>query len=255
LLRRIGMLNIETRAESKPGLARWLTVGLCLTLVVSTLRAGVEVKASKATADLQSQPAVVPFDLSLVLAGADKDTAGIYAIRPAALFSRASLAPLRQSLNAQHAAVSERLHLGKSPFQVEEIDQVMGRISFRGEKSKQGKRSVVCSFNMVRMTRDIDWAKLRDQYHAKTKEHHWKGQTYVHIFMPPVIQAMLGPDNADAYFWAMDARTLVCDTERNIKALIEAKSSGRKSAPPAFAAGWSLRRRCDFRKVLPFGPG
>src|SRR5439155_20209195 len=50
---------------------------------------------------------------------------------------------------------------------------------------------------------------------------------------------MLGPGNADAFFWAMDARSLVCATERNIKALIEAKSSGRKSAPPAFAAGWS----------------
>lgn len=235
------MLRVEKRAESKPGLGRWLAVGLylCLTLAVSALRAGVEEKASEAAADSQSQPAVVPFDLSLVLAGADKDTAGIYAIRAAALFTRASLAPLRQSLNAQHAALLERLHLGKSLFQVEDIDQVMGRISFKKEKNKPGKRNVVCSFNMIRMTRDIDWAKLRDQYHAKTKEHHWKGETYVSISMPPVIQAMLGPANADAYFWAMDARTLVIDTERNIKALIEAKSSGRKSAPPAFAAGWS----------------
>ena len=182
---------------------------------------------------------MVPFDLSLVLAGADKDSAGIYAFRPAALFTRASLAPLRQSLNAQHAAFSERLHLGKALFQVEDIDQVIGRISFKGEKNKPGKHSVVCSFNVVRMTRDIDWANLRDQYHAKTKEHHWKGETYVSISLPPVIQAMLGPANADAFFWAMDARTLVFDTERNIKALIEVKSSGRKSAPPAFAAGWS----------------
>jgi beta-lactamase regulating signal transducer with metallopeptidase domain len=240
LLRRIGMLRVEKRAESKPGRGRWLAVGLCLclTLAVSALRAGVEEKASEAAAAAQSQP-VVPFDVSLVLAGADKDTAGIYAIRPAALFSRASLAPLRQSLNAQHAAFSERLHLGKSIFQIEDIDQVIGRISFQGEKNKPGKRNVVCSFNMVRMTRDIDWARLREQYHAKTREHHWKGETYVRISLPPVIQALLGPASADVYFWAVDARTLLCDTERNIKALIEAKSSGRKSAPPAFAAGWS----------------
>ncbi len=235
------MIRVENRAESKPGMGRWLAVGpcLCLTLAVSALHAGVDEKASEAATDSQSQPDVAPFDVSLVLAGADKDTAGIYAIRPATLFTRASLAPLRKSLNALHAALSEGQHQGKSLFRFEDIDQLMGRISFKAETNKPGKHSVACSFNMVRMTRDIDWAKLRDQYHAKTKEHCWKGETYISVSLPPVIQALLGPANADVYFWAMDARTLVCDTEKNVKALIEAKSSGRKPASPAFAAGWN----------------
>jgi hypothetical protein len=147
------MLRVEKRAESKPGLGRWLAVGLCLclTLAVSALRAEVEEKASEAAADSQSQPRVVPFDVSLVLAGADKDTAGIYAIRPAALFARASLAPFRQSLKAQHAALSAQLHLDKAPFQVEDIDQVMGRISFKGEKNKAGilEQDLKCSYQIL----------------------------------------------------------------------------------------------------------
>jgi beta-lactamase regulating signal transducer with metallopeptidase domain len=248
LLRRVEMLRFAERSTNQPILrpSRRLTVGaICgLALFVSALRAPVQRTLAETTpkAAAAAQAQVMPFDLSLLSVEQDKEAIGTYGIRPAALFNRPGTEPWRRDLDGFIDQFGKPLALGRFGIHVEDVEQVMGRIYVRGE-NKPGKRALMFSINAFRTTRDMDWVKLRDQSGTKLKQHQWNGETYVSFALPPVFVQFAGGGKSDGYFWAPDARTVIFDTEDNIKRLIEAKLDMLAPVTPSYAAGWDRLSR------------
>jgi hypothetical protein len=176
-----------------------------------------------------------PFDLSLVL-GQDKEADGVYGIRPAALLNRPALEPVRKSLNKWIDRFTRELRKGGVGIHVEDVEQLMGRVYFKGE-NKVGKRSLLMSINVLRTNKGMDWARLREECGTKIEKYQWKGDTYISIHMLSALISLTGATD-DVYLWAADARTLVLHDEDTIKNLIEAKLAGKKPAAPDYAASW-----------------
>jgi beta-lactamase regulating signal transducer with metallopeptidase domain len=255
LLRRIEMLRV-TDDRVPPGASRTrrrltLALFLALTLTASALRGPVR-EAEAGPLGAAVKPAVedvTPFDLALVEPGSDnKDVAGVFGVRPAAILKRPGMEPLLQLINDQIDAVTALLQPGGERIHVEDVEQLMGRISINGE-NQTGKRSLGMSLNVLRTTRDVDWVKLRDQCRPKMKQHHWRGETYVSFPMSELLMGLTG-GRGDCYLWGADARTLVCASEEWIKGLIEWKAGGPKPAAPDYAAGWELVSRGLFAVAL-----
>jgi beta-lactamase regulating signal transducer with metallopeptidase domain len=240
LLRRIEMLRVTDDGVQRPAsrTGRRLTLALvfALTLTASALRGPMREALAAPPAGKARPAAVAPFDLSLVGGTDDKEVAGVFGIRPAALLKRPGMKPMRRLLNDEIDTFTKPLKLGGVGIHVEDVEQVMGRVYIKGE-NKTGKRSVMFGLNVLRTTRDMDWAKLRDQCGRKMKQHRWKGETYISFPMVPFFRGITGR-KGDGYFWAADARTLILDSEDVIKAQIEARAGGPKPAAPVYAAGW-----------------
>jgi hypothetical protein len=222
-------------------IGRRLTIALVivLTLTVSALRGPVRQTGAAAPAPA-AKPATAPFDQSL-LGPSAAQADGVFAVRPSALLNRPGTEHLRRKMNAWIGLLTGNLGTDGEHIHVEDVEQVMGRVYFKGE-NQVGKRAVILSLNVLRTTKDMDWPKLGEQWGLKVKEHHWKGETYVSVAMTAILSAITGVRD-DAYLWAPDARTLVLDDESAIKALIEAKAGRTKPATPLFAAGWDAVSR------------
>jgi BlaR1 peptidase M56 len=248
-LRRIAMLRVmdDRRAQPASRFGRWMTVGLlgALTLVVSAWRfPGRDALASDAP-----EPAakIVPFDLTLVSRG-DGEQDGVFGVRPAAFLDRPGTEPFRKLINDQLDTLTAAFTAGGFGIHIEDVEQIMGRVQFGGE-NKPGKRQIMLSLNVLRTTRDIDWVKLRDRCGKVFTQHQFKGETYVSFSMPDMLKGLLG-GKGDSYLWAVDARTLIFDTDTAIKALIEARSDGKKLPEPEYAAGWDRVSRSLFAMAL-----
>jgi hypothetical protein len=221
---------------------------LALTLTASALRGPVRQALAAPDAAREAAAEVVPFDLSLVALDDDKEASGDFGIRPAALLKRPGMAPVLRLVNAQVDTLTALLKTGGVGLHAEDIEQVMGRIYFRGE-NKTGKRALMMSVSLLRITRDMDWDKLRRECGPNMKQHRWKGQTYVSLPLTPFLRGLTGV-RGDCCLWAPDARTLVCDSEEVIKARIEARASGSRPALPGYATGWHLVSRGLFALAL-----
>jgi hypothetical protein len=254
LLRRVEMLRITEdevrRPASRTGRRLVLALFLALTLTASALRGPVRVGRAE-TPDRPAKPAarkVTPFDLALLTPG-DDEAYGVYGVRPAALLNRPGLASLRTACNDFiDAMTAAALGADGVGIHVEDVEQVMGRVYFGGE-NKPGKRTLLFSLNVLRTTRDVDWAKLRDRCRPKLLQHRWRGETYVGCPTAAFLKMITGM-KGDVYLWAADARTLVCDSEIAVKALIEAKVGGTRRAGPGYTAGWDLVSRGLFAVAL-----
>ena len=248
LLRRVEMLRFAERVSHRPisRTRRRLTLGLIcgLTVAAAALRCPVPQSLAESAPDLAKPvPAqVAPFDLSLLDLDHDSDAVGAYGMRPAAIFHRPSTEPWCRDLNQFIDEFGKPLELGRFGLHVEDVEQVMGRVYVKAG-NKPGKGAIMFSVNVLRMSRDVDWDNLRDQEGAKLKKHQWKGQTYVSVALPPAFLQFATGIRGDGYFWAPGARTLIFDTEDNIKRLIEAKTGHFKPARPGFAAGWERLSR------------
>ena len=131
----------------------------------------------------------------------DKDVDGIFGIRPAAILKRPATESMLPTINAQINAFIPEIKMDALGIRVEDIEQVMGRVYFRGE-NQPGKRSLMTTLTVLRMNRDMDWDKLRDQCGPKMKQHQYKGQTYVSLSMPPNLKVLMGLEKA--FLWAAD---------------------------------------------------
>lgn len=242
LLRRVQMLHVTDEGAGSPVSRSWQwLVGvtlLSLTLTVSTWRgsvrealAGPPVETAKA-----AQQEVAAFDISLVAGLEEKDVDGVFGIRPAAILKRPTTESLLPAINAQINSFAPEIKKSGLDIRVEDVEQVMGRIYFGGE-NQPGKRSLMASLTVLRMNRDIDWEKLREQCGPKMKQHQYKGQTYVELAISPSLKGLIGFE--DIFLWASDRRTLVFDDESHIKTLIDARVSGKKPPVPEYAAGWA----------------
>jgi beta-lactamase regulating signal transducer with metallopeptidase domain len=244
LLRRVEMLRVMDDGLKRPDsrIGRRLTIALVivLALTVSALRGPVRQTWAAAPTFTAMPAPVMPFDLSLLGPG-NSDADGVYAVRPAALFNRPGMERMRQRMNASIDLLTSNLDTDSLGIHVEDMEQLMGRIYFKGE-NKPGKRAMVMSFNVLRTTKDMNWAKLGEQCGVKIKPHHYKGETYVRAAMPEFLRGITG-NMGDTFLWAPDGRTLVLDDENAIKALIKARADGTKPAAPSFAAGWDAVSR------------
>jgi hypothetical protein len=237
------------RPASRTGRRLMIALFLALTLTASALRGPVQ-EGRAGVPDGAAKPAeekVAPFDLALLAQG-DDQACGVYAVRPAAILNRPGMALMRTLCNDQIDATTAALKTGGVGIHIEDVEQVMGRVYIRGE-NKPGKRMVLFSLNVLRTTRDVDWAKLRDQCGPKMKLHRWQGETYASCPMTGLLKVITGT-REDGYLWAPDVRTLVFDSERAIKALIEAKAAGSRPADPGYTAGWDLVSRGLFAVAL-----
>jgi beta-lactamase regulating signal transducer with metallopeptidase domain len=253
LLRRVEMLRRTDDGFKFPAsraACRFMIVLLfALALIASGLRGPAQesLAAAPTSAAKPATTSVAPFDLSL-LAEHDKNVDGVYGIRPAALLNRPGLEPVVRQMNVLIDTLTGELKANGVGIHVEDVEQVMGRLHFGGE-NKPGKRSLELTVNVLRTTRDMDWAKLRDQCGSKVTRHSWKGETYVSVPLPALFRSITGVEG-EISLWAADARTLLLDDEDAIKALIEAKIGGTKPAAPRFAAGWDLVSRGLFAVAL-----
>ncbi len=245
------MLRVTDDGLKRPAyrIGRRLTIALVLvlTLAVSVLRGPVRQTWAAAPVPTEKPAPVAPFDLSLLGPIAEQPD-GVFGIRPAALLNRPGTERVRKEMNAWIDLVTCNLDPDEASIHVEEVEQVMGRVFFKGE-NKTGKRSLMFSLNALRTTKDMDWIKLRDQCGLKMKQHHYKGETYVSVPMPEFLFGITGV-KGDAYLWAPDVRTLVLDGESAIKALIKAKARGTKPAAPEFAKNWDAVSRGFFALAL-----
>jgi hypothetical protein len=171
-----------------------------------------------------------PLDVSFVLPSTDKDVVGVFAVRVGELAREPGLTEVAE----QTAALFGVLGGKKAPFAVADVEQVSGRVSLKHEPNKPApNRSLMLSLTSVRMAKDFDWVgQLRD-WCADWEEHTHAGTKYYSGKMPSLLFGIVG---ARARFYQPDARTLVVETEENVKALIAA---GGKPARPAWAADWA----------------
>jgi Zn-dependent protease with chaperone function len=247
-LRRIAMLQVTEDTPHPPApqsgrrLACALLVGL--TLLASAWRFPVR----EALAWPPAAEAVAPFDLTLLAQPKGKAQDGVFGLRVAALVSRPGAKPLLDLANAQLDALTKVAKLGGLGIHLEEVDHVLGWVSIGGE-NKPGKRSLMLSMNVIRMTHDMDWVKLRDRFGPLMKQHHYRGETYVSFTVPDMLKGIAGPQG-EGNLWAADARTLVFDSDISIKAQIDARADGTKLPVPEYAAGWDKMSRGLFAMAI-----
>jgi beta-lactamase regulating signal transducer with metallopeptidase domain len=267
LLRRIAMLRVMDDSQRRPASrrARWFTFSVlaALTLAVSAWRFPMpDALAGDARTGGPEAPAadVVPFDLTLLGPSEDGHRAalkegeptylqdGVYGIRPAALLDRPGTEPIRKLINEQLDVATAAFLKDGFGIHIEDVEQVVGRVHFGGTNAP-GKRSLMMSANVLRTTRDIDWVKLRDRCGKVFTQHQYQGETFVSFSMPEMLRGMFG-GKGNAYLWAADARTLVFDTDSNIKRVIDSRKGGRKLPVPEYAAGWEKVSRGLFAMAL-----
>jgi beta-lactamase regulating signal transducer with metallopeptidase domain len=251
LLRRVDMLRVMDDGARRPTsrIGRRLTIALVMVvaLTVSALRGPVRQTWAAAPGPTVASAPVEPFDLSLLAPGGH-DADGVFGVRPAALLNRPGTERLRQRMNAWIDLLTGNTDDDAVGIHVEDVEQLMGRVYIKGE-NKVGKRALLMSLNVLRTTKDIDWARLGEQCGLKGKKHHYKGETYVAAAFPEFLAGITGPEGK-AYLWAPDRRTLILDDEKAIKQLIAAKASGNMPVPPEFAVGWDTMSRGLFAVAI-----
>ncbi len=251
LLRRVEMLRVmddgRKRPTSRTGRRLAVVLVLVLALTASALRSPGQEAVKRPAATAAQTTAVVPFDLSL-LGQSDGKEDGVFGVRPAAILNRPGAEQVLRFSNPLIDTMTASLKTGGVGIHLEDVEQVVGRVFVRGE-NKPGKRQIMFSLTVLRTTRDMDWAKLRDECGPKLKHHRWKGETYVSTSLQPFVAAVV-PGKSEICLWAADARTLVLDGEDGIKARIEAKSGGTKLPPPDYAVGWDAVSRGLFAVAI-----
>jgi hypothetical protein len=251
LLRRIEMLRVRDdgwkHSSFRIGRPLLIALLLALTLTASAVRGPVRQTWAAVSACAEQPAAIAPFDLTL-LSAPSAEVDGVYCIRPAALLNRPGMERLRQQANACIDLIIGKLDAGSEGIHVEDVEQIMGCIFFKGE-NKPHKRALMMSVNVLKTRKDVDWAKLGEQCGLKMKPHQYKGETYVSVTMPGFLNAIIGGPG-ETYLWAPDPRTLVMERKKGIEALIDAKAGKTKLVPPRFAAGWDLVSRGFFAAAI-----
>jgi beta-lactamase regulating signal transducer with metallopeptidase domain len=243
LMRRIHMLRSKD-CSPRP-LPRVLRAGL---LVVATIGAlGLSALRSPAQKPAEAQVPVegadplylvafvdsgtvktAPFDISYL----PPDTMGIWGFRPAAVYGRPELKEQAALMN--HLLEQDVNQFGLKAglgLKVEEIEQIVGAVIVQTDpKRKENQSSAMGSLQMIRTVHDFDWkARLKRCFPDAVEVPH-AGQVFYRTAKGGV------PILHDGFcYYVPDARTLVIDSETNLRRLIEKKHS---PLPLPWAEGW-----------------
>ncbi|HVK14316.1 MAG TPA: M56 family metallopeptidase [Gemmataceae bacterium] len=222
LLRRIAMLRVTddapVRSRRWPALA---AVGLLAAAALGLHATRPEVLAGpvvRVKAEEEVRPD--PLDVSYVFPGDDKDCVGAYAIRVNEVLKTPGL---EAAAEQYAAAVPAAFGDGKKMlFELKDVEQVCGRVSVRHEPEKPSpNRALMMSLSAIRMAKDFDWIKQLREWCGELKEHtHGKGKYYSARLDLPALGFF---KHFPAFFYLPDARTVVLESESNIKDLIDGK--------------------------------
>jgi beta-lactamase regulating signal transducer with metallopeptidase domain len=245
LLRRIAMLRVT---DDTPPRRRWparLAVALLAACALGLHGTTPEALAGPVVpagfAEKNDRP---PLDASYLLPSDHPDVVGVYAVRLGELFRTPGMEKVaEQYATALKSVIGDRaVH-----FKPSDVEQVSGRVSLTREPKKPApNRSVSLSLTSVRMATEFDWVKQLRAWTTDWKEHaHGGGRYYSGKLSVPG----LGPADATVWFYLPDGRTVVLESEENIKKLIDAKA---KPLPaPAWAGDWKDAEGGMFALVIP----
>jgi hypothetical protein len=248
LLRRIDMLRAKS-PDAAPA-SRWTTflvvgvVALCaapLSVLRSPARAETDGSqpTQPASADKSSAAKPEPLDLSYL----PPDAPGALALRPAALLRRPALAGVGQHLQEEIEGLLNVCVLngkGRLHLRMEEVEQLTARMCAEVDpKKKENKRSLMFSLVSIRCAHDFDWkGQMREFYPGAVEVPH-AGGVFYRCAIP---KNTCFPKGGDLTWWVPDGRTLIMDSEKNLRRLLERK--GRQDPPPAWAEGWRRVEGC-----------
>lgn len=235
LMRRIDMLQARERLH-RPWPARVLrTVALLLmvsaALAVSTLRSPSGLQAQEATGDngktkaVSGTDAIVETRKPLDLTYLSEDTHGVIAVRLAAIFGRPDMKDQLQSINEGYTKALKLIGLKAGlGLPVEEIDELTCSLFLRVREGNapEGRGTAEVGIQAIRAAHKFDWKKQVQRMFPKVAEVHFAGQVYFKLpgdFKHPLF--------AKTCFYVPDDRTLVMQTEQQIRNLIQKKNRPR----------------------------
>jgi beta-lactamase regulating signal transducer with metallopeptidase domain len=232
LLRRIAMLRVT---DDTPARRCWPA-----RLAVALLAAGA-LGLHGAQPDVLAGP-VVPakfvekkerprLDASFILPSDEADQIGVFAIRVGELLRTPGMEHVAE---LYAGAVKTIVGDKEVHFKLTDVEQISGRVTVTHDSTKPPpNRSLSLSLTSVRMAKDFDWVKQLRAWAAEWKEHSHGGEKY---YSAKVLIPALGPVDRTMWFYLPDARTVVVESEENVKKLIDAKAKPLPAS--AWAADW-----------------
>jgi beta-lactamase regulating signal transducer with metallopeptidase domain len=247
LMRRIDMLRMTdvSLARSARGVRWSVPAGLLVAATLGALALGGPTAGGSplSTAGWKPAPGGEPapreeparpvFDLTYVPPG----RIGVLGLRPAEAFRMPALRKYVGLANEMTRLTLRQLGLqGDFTLSVDEIEQVVGthRLLYQPDQPEGRRHSLVSDVCMVRTVKPFDWKKQAEALGATVKEVPCEGGSYYEaskLFLPPLMLPQ------GLCFYMPDDRTLVINTEENLRAFIRQKPT----APPAcvWAEGWA----------------
>jgi hypothetical protein len=183
-----------------------------------------------------------PLDASFVLPSDEADQMGVFAIRVGELLRTPGMENVAELyVGAMQAMVGDK----EVQFQLTDVEQISGRVTVTQDpKQPPPNRSLSLSLTSIRMATDFDWVKqLRALGTEWTEHRHGDGRYYSSKVSIP----LLGPVRT-LWFYLPDARTVVLESEDNVKKLIDAKATPLRVA--AWADEWKLVEGDTFALAL-----
>jgi beta-lactamase regulating signal transducer with metallopeptidase domain len=245
LLRRIAMLRVTDDATTRPH--RWPAVAVALLAAAALGLHGSRPQAlagpvvPAALTETKDRPAL---DASFVLPSGHADEVGVFAVRVGEL----TRLPGTEKVAATYAnAVRSLVGDGKKVyFELADIEQISGRVNLsENPKAPSPNRFLTLSLTMIRMAKEFDWVRQLKAWTTDWAEHaHGGGKLY----SAKVTVPLLGFKDQPMWFYLPDARTVVLESEANIKKLIDGR--GKPAAAP-WADDWKAVAGGSFALVVP----
>ena len=245
LLRRIAMLRVM---DDTPTRRRWPALTAVAILAAAALGlhgSNPEALAGPIVRVKAEAPAErPPLDASFVLPSDESNQVGVYAVRVGAMLRTPGLeklADLYAGSVATFVGEGKKVH-----FKFTDVEQVSGRVAISHDPTKPApNRSLIMSLTSIRMEKEFDWVKQLKEWGSEWKEHAHAGAKY---YSAKMTVPLLGPKESVMWFYLPDGRTMVLDSEENIKKLIDAKV---KPTAPAWAGDWKAVEGGMVAVVLP----
>jgi beta-lactamase regulating signal transducer with metallopeptidase domain len=244
LFRRIAMLRVMDDTASRK--QRWPVVIVVVLAVGALGLHGAKPQAIAGPvvpANFTDKKELPPLDVSYVLPSKDENTCGVFAIRISEILKTPGIDKTAEA----YAYVFKTAFDGKPPrFELKDVEQVSGRISLSYDPKKPSpNRSLMMSLSSIRMAKDFDWVAQLKDWTTDWQEHTHNGAK---LYSAKITLTVLGYKDMPMWFYLPDPRTVVMESDENIKKLIEAK--GKPAATP-WADDWKAVANSTMAVVIP----
>jgi hypothetical protein len=248
LLRRIAMLRATEGSARRPlprgARAAFVALLAAVALGVAAVRSpaqkgGDAPAAAKPAAPEAGGGALPAFDLTYL----PRHAKSVVALRPAVLFAQPGMERIAREFDEASKEACKLFKVGDNPLPpVAEIEQLILLPELRTQKdAKKEQTALLFSLSSIRVTHDYDWAGHLKRALPELVEVRCGRGVYFKLTrgaMPLLVRDIMGND---LFAFAPDGRTLVLDSEENIRRRLE----GLVPAPHAnwFAAWERISRR------------
>src|SRR5262249_26476695 len=173
---------------------------------------------------------------------------GAVAVRPAALLARPDMKSVADTLNKELTrelqSIGMKTGLG---LPLEQIDLVLGKFmvqKLQVETPDGNKNGLVASLYMIRAVKDVGWKKQLQEVAPGLRGIKYRDHVYYKPPQGPAPQTfptILPYMGKDMCYFLPDARTIVVDTEPNLRRLIKRGPVARPEC--VWAEGWQKVER------------